>query len=347
MRQFIYQNKIQTIGIIGLLFLFFGCNNSQDDTEESDIPESKNLTDYKSTEFILSPKHTLTAGNNSIYCSSFLFAWNKLKADSEMTFKIPDEHFDLQLVDSSFDFLNSLSEEEIDLHSEISEDRLYAKAYFKKSLPFEMAFKKDYGTDEFAGKKVQFFGCSGSDHLNLTRQLQIIYYKNDSEFIVRLRPDDPQHRIYLYMPNEKPKNFETVFKDLYEKSLVGEEEMETEEKFIDYQFMPEDDFAMPVINFNIENEYKQLIGNNVFADEKKFTVTQAEQQIALVLNEKGAEVESKAEVELSKSEEPEEELKKPKKLYLNKPFLLLLKKQDSPYPYLAIWIENTELMVAK
>jgi hypothetical protein len=347
MRQFINRKFRQIIGMISLLFFCCGCNNTEDEAGETDIPESKNLTEYTSTEFILSPKHKLSEGKNSIYCVSFLLAWDKLKADSDMSFKIPDTHFDLQLVNSSFDFLNSLSEEEIDLHAEISEDRLYAKAYFKKSLPFEMEFIKEHGTDEFAGNKVRFFGCSGSDHLNLTRQLQIIYYKNDSEFIVRLRPDDPQHRIYLYMPNEKPENFETVFKDMYEKLLLGEEEMELEEKFIDYQFMPDDDFAMPVINFNIENEYQQLIGNKVFADEKTFVLTQAEQQIALVLNEKGAEAESKAEVALSKSEEPEEELSKPKRLYLNKPFLLVLKKQDSQYPYLAIWIENTELMVAK
>ena len=66
------------------------------------------------------------------------------------------------------------------------------------------------------------------------------------------------------------------------------------------------------------------------------------QRTAFVINERGAEVESKAEVAVT--EEMVEELPKPKTMIFDKPYLILLKRIDSRYPYFAMFVSNSELM---
>ncbi|QEE50097.1 hypothetical protein FUA48_11055 [Flavobacterium alkalisoli] len=70
------------------------------------------------------------------------------------------------------------------------------------------------------------------------------------------------------------------------------------------------------------------------------------QRISFQLDENGAIIESEAEVAVTEEMEPGEKIV-PKKMLINKPFLLLLKRRDSKNPYLAVWVQNTELLVKK
>jgi hypothetical protein len=64
------------------------------------------------------------------------------------------------------------------------------------------------------------------------------------------------------------------------------------------------------------------------------------------LDESGAKIESEAEIEVAVEEMAIiEEIKKPKKMYLDKPFFIILKRTDSKNPYFALWNANSELMI--
>jgi len=67
------------------------------------------------------------------------------------------------------------------------------------------------------------------------------------------------------------------------------------------------------------------------------------QGIAFVLNERGAEVESFAEIVLGSIGGDSDPTPR-RRFVFDRPFLVLLSERDAAEPYFALWIENTELM---
>ncbi len=297
------------------LYLLFGtfilsCNS---ENEEDVFPTLKNLSEFKNTEFILTPEHHLTAGKNSIYCSTFLFAWDALRTEAGEKITIDKKLKDLTLVQHSRFFEKSLSEDEMEISAEMVGDEIKASAYFRKSLPFETIFDKVEQPMQFGLAYVQFFGCSGYDEWERKKQVKILYYKNDSDFIVELIPKDPSHQIIVCMPGKKLDSFGGYYTDLEKKNSIGKKDVENEKTGWKMNFLASDVFSMPIISFNIENDYKELLDNPFLIGQVEYRIVRAYQQIAFVLNERGAEIESKAEVEGKKDAEEIEETEHPKK----------------------------------
>jgi serine protease inhibitor len=69
-----------------------------------------------------------------------------------------------------------------------------------------------------------------------------------------------------------------------------------------------------------------------------------QQQTAFMLDEYGAKIEGQATAAAAAAHETREDKPIPKEMLFNKPFLVILKRKDSPNPYFAMWVENTELM---
>ena len=113
-----------------------------------------------------------------------------------------------------------------------------------------------------------------------------------------------------------------------------------------HKFRDEDELVIPKVYFNLKSNYPDITGNNftLTGQNEEYKVSEVYQRISFQLDEKGALVESEAEIEITTEEMPEEKIV-PKKMYVNKPFLLLLKRTDSANPYLAVWVENSELLV--
>jgi len=119
----------------------------------------------------------------------------------------------------------------------------------------------------------------------------------------------------------------------------------TENNYWKYSIEDEDILSIPVINFNLEKNYESLEGNQLRSKDSKYHIETAYQRIALILDEKGAKVESEAEFAVATEEI--EELPTPKRLILDRPFLLVFKRTDTDNPYLVAWMNNNELMIKK
>ena len=73
----------------------------------------------------------------------------------------------------------------------------------------------------------------------------------------------------------------------------------------------------------------------------------AEQATAFVLNERGAKLESTFEANIvigDFGDEPPPPPPKIRTFHFDRPYLVLLREQQSHDPYFAVWIGNTELM---
>ena len=112
-------------------------------------------------------------------------------------------------------------------------------------------------------------------------------------------------------------------------------------------FKAEDVFEIPILEFNLESDVTDLVGQRILSSlYDTLEISKAIQRTALIFDEEGAEVESVAVIS-SKSIALIPNEPKPKQLLFDKPYLIVFKKKSETNPYLMIWIDNSELMKKK
>jgi hypothetical protein len=323
--------------LFGLLLFALGCK------EDQKIPKVAPVDSLPQTEFVLTLEQPINLQNTQIYCSTGGYAWNEIKRIISNPLNISPSDNQLIWLNETKSFEQSLANEEIDITASIFDDMIEAKAVFKKSLPFEKKFRRNYWPLIFKDSTVECFGLYGGDE-QLTKQVQILYYVDDNDFGIRLNPKDSDHEILLFT-SEEPRA--ESMQDLYTQCFRKIPNSESIEKIAPWKlrFEYEDVLNIPIIEFNLDKNFQSLIGNQFTAGEDTFQIEKAYQRIALILDEAGAEVESEAEFAVATEEASIPEKKpKPKHLIFDSPYLLVLKRTDASNPYFVAWIANSELM---
>jgi hypothetical protein len=330
--------KKQTVIILTLfLTTFFSCK------KDRKFLEVKKLSEYKNTQFIPTLEHKISNDKNSVYCATLLFAWDEIRKQINSPLTISNEYFDLKLLNKSTSFENVLKSNEYNVSGKVDGDLITARAEFNKSLPFELKLQSFKNKLTFDGQKVSSFGIYGYDDYEQLKIVQIVYYKNDNNFIIKLLPKDKEHEIILFKTDQSFISIGDMTKEIDKLTQIGKTEKKNEKINWKYFYSEEDIVIIPMFNFNIETNYSTLQGNKFNTDEQEFQIERAWQRTAFILDESGAEIESEAEIAFTE-EEVEEEHEKPKKMIFDKPFLILLKRTDSKNPYFGLWTTNTELM---
>ncbi|MGV3540031.1 MAG: hypothetical protein ACO1OQ_09480 [Rufibacter sp.] len=323
-----------------LLLLLASC------TQKSDIPAVEVLKSSSRTDFVPTLEQKIDRSKNQIYCSTLLYAWNEIRKETGGEIQIGKEFKLLRSLNQSQLFQNTLAEEEINNSISFEDYTIKASSEFSKALPFEIPFEENNHSLTFAGKRVESFGFNGVGPEKRT-QVEILYYKNDQEFAIKLFPKESQHEIFLYTsPKVKGQSLQGLVSAFQKVSRRESAAQKKDESMWRYYFADEDVLSIPVLSFNLKKEYTSLVGNTVLMRDTAYTIEKASQRIALVLNHKGAKVESEAVFEAAATEAAEE-LPKPKRIIFDKPFLLVFQRKDAANPYLVAWIANTELMVKK
>jgi hypothetical protein len=87
------------------------------------------------------------------------------------------------------------------VESKVDPESYLAFAFLKKSVAFAENFEKVTKGLDFKGTVVQSFGIMEEGDAvrrgKLEEQVEILYYKNDEEFIVRLKDKDDREELYL------------------------------------------------------------------------------------------------------------------------------------------------------
>ncbi|WP_026977098.1 hypothetical protein [Flavobacterium tegetincola] len=332
------KNQINTFLIV-LSILFVGCSSNRE------FPEVKNLSNYKNTEFAPTLEQKLKDDKNAVYSASLLFAWDELRNQIKDPIEIGNEYPDLMVLNQSESFQNVLKDDEYTVSAEIESAEIKVTAAFDKNLPFKFDLQSFTNKLIFDGQKVASFGVNGSDKYQMLESVRIIYYKNDNNFIIKLLPKDKNHEIVLFKSEKKFSTLIAMNNEIARCTKIGLSEEKNSKLYWKYRFEYEDELVIPKFNFNIETDYPVFENNKLTTKLDSYTIESVLQRTAFILDESGAKIESEATEETTSEEGiAEEDIKKPKKMLFDKPFLILLKRTDNKNPYFALWNANAELM---
>lgn len=341
---------MKNIFLAAIIILLISCNNetptsskkpitkvSKIELDTTNFGQSTHLDSNYLTLFSPTLESKIDTNKNSIYAASLLFAWDELRK----TLKHPITNIEskqLKELNNSESFKDVLFKDEYLTEVIIDGNQIISKAYFKILLPFKSNLEKNINQLVFNNKKVDNFGFEGEN-----RTHSIIYYNNDNDFTIRLRPKNREHSIYLMFPDTIETTLNKAWKKLIEKQNFFRRNRR-ENHYWKYDFQEKDIVSIPIIDFNFNKNYT-LIEDTYFEAKQIYKITKAFQQTAFKLDEKGAKVESFAEIAVEEAHDPFQKNKPtPKQMIFNRPFYIFLKSRDCQFPYFAAYIKNTEFM---
>lgn len=345
------------------IILFFGIRIYKS-TLRAEALTMKELDDTDLKRTMVSPhmEQQLVSGSNTMYCSTFQLCWNELKSFMKGDIELSGDPDIVPFLNKSLSTKEDLSEKSYvaeagfvgdDLEAIInkqmdskfqtpkhvdfksySDDDIVAYAYLYKNLKFKEEFECfDEPMMFFEGNqsvKVKAFGIEdySSKKANLGKQVEIIDYKNDQDFILKLTTTSADDEIILALVEPQATLLETIEK-VDDRIATGVHE----------RLRKNDTLMIPKFSFNLTHEFRELQDKQLLnPGYTEYMVAEAIQDITFVLDERGAVLESSAKISLKKG------IEESRYLAFNKPFLLFMKEEGAEYPYFAIWIENTELM---
>lgn len=305
--------------------------------EERDFPEKQSLSNFEGSRFVSTLESDFKTDKNTIYAATLCYAWDEIRDHYKENIKDIDCDA-LEELNSSDAFRDVLSEDEIKTDIEIEGQTIKASAFFSISLPYEKELDRKYNF-QFKEDKVKSFGCWGANY-----QIRILHYQNDNDFAIRIQPKPEDHEIIIVKKNFGSKStFEKEYQKL-EKEIEKFQSKKNNRNDWKYYLEDDDQVTIPVIAFNLEHSFEELIGCKFVGDDRSAEIEKAYQRNAFILDEKGAEVESEAEIAATEAAIEEEDARKPKKLFANKDFIIFLKRKDAKYPYFSMFVANSELM---
>lgn len=318
--------------IIGILVLLFSCER------EVQFSKGNELTEQDQSVFISSLEQEIDTSKNGIYCVTFLLAWDKLREELGGEFSISNSNKDLWLINSAKVPKGMLSEDEYKTSVRITSDRISVESELNKKLPFLKPFNRFEKGLRFGKEDVVSFGAEGFDLQFFKDQLNLLYYKDDSNFILQFDVTDSLHDIVLFKTNQSFKNFKQMLSVFYSNVQFGEKERMNIDNIGKYHFNDNDSLLIPILRFDLETHFPSIEGKKIT---NAYTIEKAWQHVNFELSEQGAKLESEAKYLVSELE-PEFHSKK---LFFNQPFYVLLKRKNSKHPYLILFISNSDFMI--
>ena len=308
-----------------------------------DLPEVTNISKLQRTESVTTLECPINDNKNVIYATAFQYAWKslieKLNSPISLTKSSSSEFL---LLNQSISYKNALMEDEYSADAEIVDDKIIAKAFFNKSLPFSSKLQKLDSPILFDKARVVAFGMQSYDY-KIANFTEILSYKDDYHFILKLTPKDNQHEILLIKGISGIKNLSDAIKKTNNLIEAGKNEMKNVKESWKYSLNEIDTFSIPTIKFNLETNYSKIEGQEFDAKDKKYTVETAYQRTGFILNENGAVVESESRMIAADSTSEPIQIKA-KKMVFDKPFFVIIKRVQTDNPYFVIYVQNNELL---
>ena len=336
-----------TIIIIMIVVTLISCktNRKKAESKWSELPEITALENLKQTGFVPTLENLIPEKKNIIYAPSFLFAWNKMEEELKSKVVVSDNNsHDFKLLTNSKSYINSLKDNEYSIDVNIEGSEIRVEAFFNKSLPFENKFQKLKNPITFGNKKVSAFGMYYFD-MEIIKYCKLLFYDNDNKFILKLTPKDIQQEIILVKGLSNVNSLSDVVNKTNELIKKGSIERLNSKQSWKYEISLIDNFAIPIIKFNIGTNYTQLTGQTFkTADNKNHKLYEVYQRTGFILNENGAVVESQA-IAIADSVEAVAEKRQPKNMVFDKRFYIIIKRIDKINPYFVMQVDNDELMI--
>jgi hypothetical protein len=230
-------------------------------------------------------------------------------------------------------------------------DEILAYAFLEKSIPFDTEFQVLPDPLKFDdGVEVQAFGID--QERGAEDQVVILDYRSAGDFVIKLQ-GSPQvdAEIEFGARIDRSRISDDVILAKVAPQATLRETVETmlarasEEARgqTESSLGPQEVLRIPKIDVDVLHRYSDLVDRLLLNPEfEGYFISEALQAVKFTLDETGAEVRSEAEIFVTKGIVTPERLRK---FVFDKPFLLCLKEKKAEYPYLAMWIDNSELLV--
>jgi hypothetical protein len=305
----------------------------------SEIPSELTIDSLRNTDFVATLENKTEAGKNVVYAATMLYAWDEFRKIGGLV-TVPDTASeDLKKLNSSRSHHDALDRGEYSVAGELVEGMIEVRAFFNKTLPFATEFQS---TDPivFTGDTVRSFGATFFPQ-GIREQMNILYFRSDSQFIISLNPADSAHQIIIAMGIQKAQTLADAFNKIKASIRTGDGERKRPANAWRYQLGEGDRFSIPEFRFNISKHYRTMEGQSVTTGTMPRQFAVAYQRTALVLNKYGAVAES--EVNLT-TDSSSQEVTKPKSMICDRPFYVIIQRKDRPNPYFMMKVEDSELM---
>ncbi len=332
------------------------------------IADIRNLKNTIVTAYL---DESIVPGKNYIYCATFQIAWDKFKNLLNSDIHLRNEPKLVSFLNQNSFSQHDLSDKDYvagagfvkdgivnrmqqdlitkfdqgkdpmieNLHLNPRDILIYAFLY--KNLQFEVEFEsldEDLAFIEQRGgsNNVKAFGIKKLSkeeqwHRELRDQVSILSYQSNEDFIIELKSKSVNDRLLLAKVQPSKTVGETVTQVM---TLIKDKKP----IYLEWG----DCLGIPKFDFDLTHHYQELLHKNLrmpgFED---YFIEEALQTITFKLNEKGAILKSRM---FSIVEYNSLEMEK-KKLFFDRPFLLILIEKGAENPYLAIWVDNVEVLV--
>lgn len=317
--------------------------NGDKKAPDSPFPKEAALSTRPGTTMLPTLEHQMPADKNALWCATLPLAWHHLRDTLPKPMKIAPRYADLALLDASTSYLNALQKDEYEAEVEWSGNEISVRTFYKKSLPFAKPWPMKNQPLKWGDRQVKAFGLYGE-----TEMASVVYFTDSTDFALRLHAKDDKQEILLYAP-PRGTHYPTLSAALaaftQKKNQFDKIEHTDENEWL-FELTHLDRISIPNLAFHLSTNYNKLEGSHFEAGDVGFTITKAWQRIAFVLNEKGAELESEAEIKAETAAPPMAGNPVPKHFVFDRPYLLVIKAKDQPNPHFVAWVENAELMEA-
>lgn len=329
--------SIISVFIFGLIAAVLQRNNKEE------LPPVQDLSSFPQTQFLPTLENKIEPNKNAIYAATKSLAWDELKMFFGDSIFVNPKDTDLALLNSSLLHRNALSKSDYNSTVEVEGEMIRITTSMFEQFQFETTFEKFSGKLNFNGAFVESFGEEPTHESDIRLDIGVIYFDDDNFLLEpRLRGDRRLLLLKTESQLERPVDILNEIKKYYSQRRTFRDNMST---YWRTEYLGEDQIIIPKIRFNLETNYRQFEGKSFVVNHVNYIIAKSYQRIAFDMNEKGIRFESVAIDEVFGYNDVDEEQTVPKKLIFDKPFYIILRKQNSSIPYFIAYIQNSELMI--
>lgn len=315
---------------------------------------------------------SIDSTDNLLWCATFQLAWNELSDLIGEDIHLEDEPVMVdylnqkgftkdQIDEASFlamagfvedDIIQQINQAMEDQFPEADADLIptgenlrpediVVYAYLFKSLHFPVPFERLDDPLNFQGTPVEAFGVGpqySEEQDEMITQVTILDYQGVDDFIIELQTDAAQDRLIL--AKIQPSDTLQATIDQIDSRI---------EKSVPETIYSGDRLEIPLININTTRVYNEIMNLPLVVQNPEIAqdleVLDARQIIRFEMDEKGVELESETTIALGCAASPENI--PTHYLIFDKPFLVMMQRNDAEQPYFALWVNNIGVLAEK
>lgn len=285
---------------------------------------------YSRSQIVPNMLTPVDANKNVAYAASFTLAWNEMR--QEVGAPINNKAKAVKWMNDSPVSGDILGPKEFKRDVRIKGEEITVLVNFQRELGFDVPMQPLKEAFSFNGKPVKAFGMVDYDP-EIVAEAHLAYYRDEDHFVMILDSKDKSSHIIMAKGFNKGAQLHVILQQIQGAIRKGTNIKE-------YASL-----KIPVLKFQEEEHFKELEGIEFKAKGKPYKIKTARQKTFFTLEQEGAIIMDSAELVVdTMAALTEMEVMRPPNLAFDKPFVLMLQKKKSMFPYFMLKVENEEVM---